>query len=244
MQTSGGTADTLHITNSLGLNNHRKLSQEKLSSNNTTSQRYHRSENDNKTEQLPTTRSCTCRKLLSRQTQIRRTCACGRNKNNQQSTDTAPKQYLENSTARTEDHHRQYCNNLNLPYPRIPLDTPYGDNNHLEQLEQLHRNPKMLDDGSSRKHENNNNNNNGSHDNNNGNNSSGEDNERQRGSQDDFNFEDIDLEASLYQEKVFYCLHRKSRWRHWAIRMTESPYPFHSNKITGQHITILWSMGL
>ena len=226
MQTTVGATDTLHLTNTLDIN-HRKLSQEKLSQNNTTANHQYRNENDNNTERLPTSRSCTCRKLLSRQTQIRRTCTCGHNNNNQktQSSDnTKPKQYLENSNSRTEEYHRQYCKNIHSsPYPRLSLDTPYGDNNHIRQQ----KNPKMLDDGLNDRKHHYNNGDYSNHENNDGSNNSGDENDGHRGSQDEFNFEDIDLEASLYPEKVFYCLHRESRWRHWAIRMTQSPYPFH-----------------
>ena len=216
MKDSLGTTDTLHVSQPLELDQ-RKLSQEKLMP--ATYDRYH-----NDADKMPTTKPCTCRKLLSRQPHIRRTCGCGSNNREQRtsipSSDT--KQYLENSTTRTDDYHPQHCNNTNpKTYPHISLETHSGDN-HIQQ-----KSPKMLDESTGHKtHEsvNNNNNNHGNHINTNGNGS--DEDEKRKGSHNDFNFEDIDLEAATYPEEVFWCLHRKSRWRHWAIRMTQSPYPF------------------
>lgn len=37
-----------------------------------------------------------------------------------------------------------------------------------------------------------------------------------------------DDEDEIYEEKVFYCLDKRSLWRRWAICITRTPYLFHS----------------
>ncbi|XP_066933924.1 voltage-dependent T-type calcium channel subunit alpha-1H-like isoform X2 [Clytia hemisphaerica] len=182
---------------------HRRLSQDKPVITPTT-QQYHCHENNVVTPTF-TSPGCTCRKLLSRQPHIQRHCGCKEQKN----TNKTPS-YLDTSD------YIQYCNNLTpagKTYPQLCLEPHFNNNSRKNSAQSA----IMLTDGTEPKvmELNNNHDNlteqNGGH-------------ERHNGSHSDIQVDEIDLEETFYPEKVFWCLERKSKFRHWAIRMTLSPY--------------------
>ena len=150
--------------------------------------------------------SCTCRKLLSRQPHIIRHCCCN------STTNQAPNK---TTSLDTSDYYGYFCE------PQPPAKQ-YQQLKRLEKSHCEHRKsstqsiPKMLTEP--------NNNHDNYTDNTESHNGSGG--SHHGNDRDEFNADDIDPEEAYYREKVFWCLHRKSKLRHWAIRMTLSPYLF------------------
>jgi len=151
----------------------------------------------------PAPTTCTCRKLLSRQPQITRHCCC--NKTTNQPNNKA-------NALETADYYGYFCEPQPpaKQYQQLRLE-----NLHCEhQKNSAQSIPKMLTEPN-----NNHDNINNTESHNGGGSDHGND-------DDDFNVDSIDPEEAYYREKVFWCLERKSKLRHWAIRMTLSPYLF------------------
>ena len=170
------------------------------------------SKDNTNNDDLPTTATtvCTCRKLLSRQPNIKRTCTCGKsqnnisNNNNMREADETTKRRLQNSTTNTDQQG-------NCKDTKMKQEQKVNDNNDKDGSGSDHDNRKER---------------------------------KQDGSQnEDFGFDDIDLEASMYPETVFWCLHSKSRWRKWSIRMTQSPYPFQMSKYNEDNLNVFLRKG-